>query len=283
MLSIRHTDYELTLAPELGGAIARFAHRGVPVLRGSDRPAGPLDCACFPLVPYANRIRGGRFTFRGRTVAIPPNMAGDPSPLHGDGWLAPWGIEEAGEDVVRLVFAHHGGDWPWPYRARQLFRLSEAGLEAELSCSNTGAAPMPCGLGFHPYFPCDSATRIATTVATVWEVDENILPTGVAPANGRYALDDTPACARGLDNGYGGWSGTMRLTAEGGAVTTMTSPDASFFQLYSPGSGGLIAAEPVTHANAALNEPEERWPDLGLHVLAPGETMRVRMTLSHMH
>jgi aldose 1-epimerase len=42
---------------------------------------------------------------------------------------------------------------------------------------------------------------------------------------------------------------------------------------YSPESGGFIVAEPVTHANAALNEPEEAWAGLGLPILEPGEEM----------
>ena len=56
-----------------------------------------LDAASFPLVPYVNRIRDGRFTFRGREVRLAPNMAGDPSPLHGQGWLSPWTVEEPDE------------------------------------------------------------------------------------------------------------------------------------------------------------------------------------------
>jgi len=35
----------------------------------------------------------------------------------------------------------------------------------------------------------------------------------------------------------------------------------------------LFVAEPVTHANAALNEPEEDWAALGLQILPPGESM----------
>jgi aldose 1-epimerase len=153
-------------------------------------------------------------------------------------------------------------------------------LEAEISCRNLSAEPMPCGLGFHPYFPCDAQTQIDTAVEHVWEVDENVLPTRIVPAVGRYALKCQPACARGLDNGYGDWGGEMQLTAGDGTVTHMASPDAQFFQIYSPPSGGLLAAEPVSHANAALNEPEEHWGELGLRVLERGETMRLRMTMS---
>ncbi|MBA2919817.1 aldose 1-epimerase [Sphingomonas sp. MAH-20] len=278
MIAIRAADYELVLAPGIGGAIASFTHGGAPVLRGADAPNSPLDCGCFPLVPYCNRIRGGRFDFRGRTVEIAPNMKGDPSPLHGQGWLGPWLVESQARDTACLFFAHKPGEWPWACEARQTFRLSEDGLDAEIECRNLSGEPMPCGLGFHPYYPCDSGTRIDTRVETVWEVDEKVLPTGTAPATGRYALGGTPACGRNLDNGYGGWDGEMRLT-DGERVRRMTSPDARFFQIYSPPQGGLLAAEPVSHANAALNEPEDRWPDLGLRVLEPGQSMRLRMSL----
>jgi aldose 1-epimerase len=279
MITILADEYELALAPGIGGAIASFTHRGRPILRGADAPNSPLDCGCFPLVPYCNRIRDGRFNFRGVTVEIAPNMRGDPSPLHGQGWLGPWLVDEQAKDRACLFFAHQPGEWPWAYEARQTFALGKDGLEAEIECRNLSGDPMPCGLGFHPYFPCDAKTRIDTEVAVVWEVDENVLPTGTAPATGRYALDGQPACARGLDNGYGGWAGEMRLT-DGDRIRRMASPDARFFQIYSPSTGGLLAAEPVSHANAALNEPEERWAELGLRVLKPGESMRLRMTLS---
>ena len=280
MITISAAGYELVLAAEIGGSIVRFARDGRDILRGGNDPKSPLDCGCFPLVPFCNRIRDGRFDFRGRTVSIAANMAGDPSPLHGDGWLAPWRIEQRSDAAASLSFRHEAGEWPWSYEARQDFRLSAAGLQAEISCTNRSDEPMPCGLGFHPYFPCDAGTRIDTGVERVWEVDDKILPTRIAPATGRYALDDQPACARGLDNGYGGWGGEMRLSYADGAVTRMASPDARFFQIYSPSSGGLLAAEPVSHANAALNEPEERWADLGLRVLGPGESLRLRMDLS---
>ena len=59
----------------------------------------------------------------------------------------------------------------------------------------------------------------------------------------------------------------------------LSSPDARFFQLYSPATGGIFVAEPVTHANAALNAPEEQWPELGMRVLDPGEEMSLAMRL----
>ena len=77
--------------------VDRAAIAASPILRKCNScHENVLEAASFPLVPYVNRIRGGRFTFRGREVRLAPNMAGDPSPLHGQGWLAPWQVEQRG-------------------------------------------------------------------------------------------------------------------------------------------------------------------------------------------
>ena len=143
-----------------------------------------------------------------------------------------------------------------------------------LSCRNDADGPMPCGLGFHPYFPCGAATRIETEVEEVWTVDANILPVARMPATGRYSIGDDAVCGRGLDNGYGGWCGRTLLTdPDLPFEIELSSPGARYFQLYSPREGGIFVAEPVSHANAALNQPEADWPSLGIRILEPGEEM----------
>lgn len=284
-LTLASGPLRAVLTPGVGGSIARFDHHDGAerraILRGAEAPADALDAGCFPMIPYCNRIRGGRFSFRGREIRIAPNMAGDRSPLHGDGWLAPWEVEDADETTAELRYHHSPGEWPWAYEARQRFRLSADRLEVTLICTNRDAADMPCGLGLHPYFPCGSGTRLATRVAHVWTVDADVLPVERVPADGRYDLSGGPACGRGLDNGYDGWGGTALIEdRERPFAIEMSSADAGFFQLYSPESGGLFVAEPVSHANAALNAPETEWPALGLRVLAPGGTMRLTMTLT---
>lgn len=277
---------ELVLAPETGGSIARFDYLGkagrVPILRGADGvPGSVLDAACFPLVPYSNRIRGGRFTFRGREVRIAANMAGDPSPLHGQGWLSPWRAEARGEHEVELRFRHEAGEWPWTYEARQQVILGHAALAIRLICRNLSDQPMPCGLGQHPYFPCTPETRLDTEVAAAWEIDEQVLPIARVAAEGRFDLKDRLVCGQDLDHGFDGWGGIARIDDPAlPFALDLSSPDATCFQLYSPRSGGLFVAEPVTHANAALNAPEEEWCGLGLRILAPGEEMELRMAIS---
>lgn len=274
--------FRLSLYPALGGSILRFDRVAdgeiVPVLRPCEgEPSSVLDAASFPLVPFVNRVRGGRFAFRGREVVLTPNMAPDPSPLHGQGWLGAWEVETQGDAHAVLRFDHAPGEWPWAYEARHEIALDAEGLSLTLSCRNLSDAPMPCGLGQHPYFPCTRETRIDTGVEHVWTIDEHVLPIEKVAAEGRYALADRLACGQDLDHGYGGWDGEARLTTPGVPFeTVMASEDATFFQIYSPASGGFIAIEPVTHANAAMNAPEAEWAELGFRVLQPGEEMVLR-------
>ena len=275
----------LGLNPSIGGSISSldWAAGDAPpsILRKcNSRSENVLDAACFPLVPYENRIRGGRFIFRGREIRLAPNMAGDPSPLHGQGWLGAWNVDQAHARSAVLGFHHEAGEWPWAYQARQEFSLDERGLSLTLSCTNVDQEPMPCGLGLHPYFPCGPATRIDTGVTYAWTIDEHVLPVDKVPAEGRYDLKDRLVCGQGLDHGFGGWSGEARMTDPGWPYALrLSSPTARFFQLYSPRDGGIFVAEPVTHANAALNAPEEEWGELGMRVLGPGEAMSLTMRL----
>lgn len=273
-------ELELHLLPGTGGSIARFDYLGSrkrqPLLRGTDRddPA-PTETASFPLVPFANRIRGGSFRFRGTEVRLTPNMPPDPSPLHGQGWLLPWEVRTKGESKAELSCVHESGEWPWHYEARQDFALDPGGLSIELSCRNLSPEPMPCALGLHPYYPCDAATVLDTEVEIVWTVDEDVLPTARIPARGRYDLHRRSICGQSLDNGFGDWSGQALIEWGGGTASLrLSSPDARFFQVYSPGTGGFFVAEPVQNANCALNEPEAAWEALGIVVLAPGEERR---------
>ena len=286
LLTLSNGVAELKLSPSIGGAISNFTWISggtrKAILRESHTPLeNVLDAACFPLVPYCNRIRAGSFRFRDREVRLAPNMAGDPSPLHGQGWLGTWAVESQSETRATLHFRHDAGEWPWAYEARQTFDLDEGGLKLRLSCLNTSDSAMPCGLGFHPYFPCGASTRIQTEVKEVWTVDANVLPVARMPATGRYSVADDPVCGRGLDNGYGGWTGRTLLTdPDWPYELDLSSPDARYFQLYSPERGGRFVAEPVTHANAALNEPDEDWASLGIQILEPGEEMTLDARIS---
>ena len=281
---LRAGAMRLELNPSAGGSIAALEWDGRPILRKvMSGSANVFDMASFPLVPYVNRIRGGSFTFRGREVRIAPNMAGDPSPLHGQGWLNPWQVEEASATTAVLRFQHAPGEWPWAYEARQEFVLDERRLTLLLTCRNLSQEPMPCGLGQHPYFPCGPETRIDTGVTHAWTIDEHVLPVERIPARGRFDLRRRLVCGQDLDHGFDGWGGLVWMgDPDWPYDLLLSSVSAGFFQLYSPKDGGIFVAEPVTHANAALNAPENQWAELGMRVLEPNQELWLDMRLEVM-
>jgi aldose 1-epimerase len=284
-LLLSSPDLELELSPSIGGAIVRLTYvagsERKPILREGHTPLGNvLEAASFPLVPFVNRVRGGSFVFRGRTVSLAPNMANDPSPLHGQGWFNPWTVDRSSGSEASLSYRHEPDEWPWSYDAAQHFRVEQGVLWVRLTCRNASDEPMPCGLGHHPYFPCSANTRIETGVTHVWTIDEHVLPVEKVPATGRYDLSDRLICGQDLDHGFGGWSGRALMNdPDWPYELELSSPEARFFQIYSPASGGFFVAEPVSHANAAMNAPEPDWPELGFRVLEPGEEMRLDMRL----
>ena len=273
------------LFPAVGGAVSRFDYsdgdRRVPVLRAApDHLENIRQAACFQLIPFANRIRGGCFHFRGREVRLTPHFPGEPLPIHGQGCLVPWRVESVSRDTAVLVFDHSADEWPWAYESRQYFTLTEDYLSIRLTCRNLSSEVMPCGLGLHPSFNCDAGTRIQTLAEEVWAVDQSVLPTERLPATGHYDISDGSICSRDLNNGYGGWSGRAIFSDSAWPFELeLSSPDARFLQIYSPVGAGSFDAEPVSHANAALNEPEEDWPSLGIELLEPQEETEFEMRL----
>src|ERR1700743_1048408 len=118
VLALRHGGAVLDLAPEGGGAVARFCVDGIDVLRRAPPDTRDvLEAACFPLVPFANRIAHGTFTFAGETVRLPRNFGDHPHALHGQGWQSGWEVRGATADTALLRYEHTADAWPWDYTA----------------------------------------------------------------------------------------------------------------------------------------------------------------------
>ncbi len=281
MIRLAAGDWHATLRPELGGAVAALSWRGQDVMRPTPEGADdPLQTACFPLVPYANRIDGGRFVFEGREVRLMPTPGFEPHALHGDGWRRPWSAEAADDRSATLTLEHDRGDWPWRWSAHQEVSLDEAGLTISLSVTNTDDAPMPAGLGLHPHFVRPEEGRLMLQAGEVWRVDERLIPTDLAPPAAVFdwasgpLIEDAPF----VDNAYAGWDGIARIADEGRMVTLEASANAGWAHVYAPRGESFVCVEPVTHRPDALNAPAGEAS--GLVVLQPGGTMAMSMRIS---
>jgi aldose 1-epimerase len=273
---LRHDGAFLVLDPEHGGAIRECWCQGFALLRPSAPGAGadPLELACFPMVPYANRIAGGRFAAGGRLVQLKPNSSGDPHPLHGQGWRAHWHVTDASAADATLQLEAGGDEWPWRYRAEQHFRLTRSGLSVRLSVENLSDTPMPAVLGLHPYFVGVAEARLKAQLPRVWTVDAASLPLEelATPPAWSFAAGRALA-APPLDNCFSGWDGVAVLRWPDRSAT-LRATNCRFLQLYVPGGRDFFCLEPQTAATGALNRT------MGEAALVrPGERFAMRMTL----
>lgn len=281
-LLLRRGRLACALSPECGGSILRFTveTRDGPIdlMRPSAWPAlhpcEPLDLACFPLVPFSNRIARGRFEYGGVDVELPLNRPPMPHAIHGHGWQAPWSVVRLGEHEAVLAYRHAADAWPWDYEVTQTFSLEPDRLTVTLDLVNRGPAPMPAGLGLHPYFPKPAGTRLSAPASRVWLNDASHIPmeSRVPPPEWDFsrlhALDEIT-----MDNGFGGWSGRARIEwpGPGPALEIEATSGLGHLVLYLPPDQPWFCLEPVSHMTNAVNRHGLPGSgETGLVELAPG-------------
>ena len=263
---------QLTLDPRRGGAIRAFNWRGQDVFRPTPAGAGedPFDCACFPMVPFVNRVAQGRFDFGARAVRLESNWSGDPHPLHGQGWRRPWSVVSAAAARATLRFEGGADEWPWRYRCEQHFHLQPEGLSIELSLENLSEETMPAMLGLHPYFPGAAHARLEAQLPRVWLTDGAALPQ--QEVSTPLAWSFTPARAVQtvpLDHGFTGWNGSATLHWPGRTVSVVAA-GCGFLHVFVPRGKDFFCVEPQNAAPGALGRGE------ALRV-APGERTAIRV------
>jgi aldose 1-epimerase len=273
----------VVIAPATGGAVASFAIGDVDILRPTPPESANVRAhACYPLVPYSNRIARARLEFDGKTYQLARNFGDHPHSIHGVGWQRPWGVAAHDATSARLELEHTtaGSDasaWPWPFRATQSFALradaTGATLTLRLTLANTGDAAFPFGLGWHPYFVRSRATRLGFRADGVWMTDATQLPTTLAPAlpGGRFepARDPGPTL---IDNVFTSWDGRVTLDDAERRIAVALTADraASFLVVYAPELAAFVALEPVTHMTDALNRAARGEQGTGARTLRSG-------------
>lgn len=135
-------DARLEITPDDGGRMRSLMINGHEVMvTGS--PEGPIGWGCYPLLPWAGRLREGRFTFAGREFRVPRNDP--PHAIHGVAFDRPWR-----SDDERTISIDLDERWPFRGRAVQRFTLNADELTATLELH--ADEPMPGVVGWHPWF-----------------------------------------------------------------------------------------------------------------------------------
>jgi aldose 1-epimerase len=277
------------LPHELLYADPQFLHQNQPTRSGI-----PI------LFPFPNRIRGGTYTWEGRTFQLPLNDPAGKNAIHGFACRRPWRVVAEGADGQSAWLSgefHASADapetlewWPGDFRLRVTYRLAARSLRVEALVDNPGSKTLPFGLGYHPYFPIPSLAagrpedhRVQAPAGAYWELREN-LPTGarwpvdrvhnlnVPRPFGHLACDDLlTGLADRPEPGTDGLCprGSVQRPPAGPDLQLLASPAFRELVVFTPPHRQAVCLEPYTCATDAINL-HQQGVDAGLRVLEPG-------------
>lgn len=313
MIELRSGALRAVVLPEAGGGLARLDWLGTlgnaaappatdaplasagppatdappalqPVLRPApDGVAQPLpgQLACFPLVPWSNRIAPDGFAFEGRRIVPAPTRAGEPCPIHGDGWRMPWHVESQ-DTSSALLSLDRSDSTPFAFTAHMAYTLSDNALRITLKVTNSGPHPLPFGLGLHPWMPFPEDARLRAAADGVWLSGADKLPTErvAPPAAWNFNGAAPRALPRdGVDHAFTGWNGRAQIDWPSRKLRLRIAADMGYYILYVPPGKDFFCFEPVDHPVNAHNLPGGAAAN-GLTVLAPGQDLRRTVTFS---
>ncbi|MEO8020940.1 aldose 1-epimerase [Polaromonas sp.] len=278
-ITLSSASLRCDIKPELGGCIAGLWLGELPVLRST--PAKELTsvrlAGSYPLVPFSNRVGHATLKWQGTSHPLVQNNGSEPHAIHGLGWQRPWQVLDQDDQLLMLACEHRADPfWPFAFDASQTFRLSGNTLELTLSMTNQAPTPAPAGLGWHPYFVKRPGSRVAFEATGRWEMSDEKLPTHREPSRGL----DADCAALDVDHCFDGWSGMVHLRDE--KMYARITSSLNRLVVFTNTSRDFVAIEPVSHVNNAINLVQAgagRAEDLGVRVLAPGESMSAHMSI----
>jgi aldose 1-epimerase len=290
LTTIANDHLRLEVLPEAGASIANLAARvrgaWLPILRPTPDDAiaarNSSLFACFALVPWSNRLADARFEFGGRTYELKANTP-EGYAIHGDVRKRPW--RTIALEATRLVFAFDSCDFrdvnfPFAFGVELSYELDGPTLRTTLDLTSRATAPMPAGIGFHPYYRrtlLDDAEQVEIRAHAPRAYGE------LVPTRSAVPIDASQDFSRGrslgdrdIDTCFAGWDGQATITWPGSGVRAHVACDATLDHLilFAPQGKPFFALEPVSNANNGFNLAALGDPDAGVRVLAPGETLR---------
>jgi len=258
-------------------------------------------------VPLSQSHCRGRFSLEFSRLFFGQNDRGRHA-IHGYVCDRQWQVSvvargSADSDLAWFCAAIEGPEdaslWPGAYRLSLVCRLCEdkrtgPRLEYEFTVANRGDAPLPFGLGLHPYFslpPEDvhllvPVHRGQPPQIEVWELLDCI-PTGRRlPLTGRHSqlFCDGSAAGQSYDDIYRlchdtGWHLVVGDRVSRAGIVLRCSSSFRDLVVYTPAHRQAICFEPYTCVTNAIGM-RDTVPDTGLQVIFPGEAWQGWITFT---
>jgi galactose mutarotase-like enzyme len=271
---------------EVGAGLREYTVDDVPVADGY--PAGEMCSGGRgqTLIPWPNRISGGRYEFDGAAQQLPLTEPARGNAIHGLTRWANWTVvSRTGSTAVLGYALHPQPGYPFALDCRLEYGLSDAGLTIRTAVTNAGDGPAPYGTGAHPYLTVGTDTVDGMTLtapgARYLPVDDSGIPSGTEDVEGtpydyragrRIGAAEIDHCFTDLARDDAGVA-TVTLAAGDRTVRLWLDGGYPYLQVF---TGDTLA--PARRRRGLAVEPMTCPPDafrsgIGLLVLEPGRSV----------
>jgi aldose 1-epimerase len=183
-LHLQFQDQEADVSA-VGATLRGYRVAGRDLLDGYPDTSRSTDGRGQLLLPWPNRIDGGRYQFEGVDYELPLTEPSKSNAIHGLARWLTWTVESVDKERVRLslvIYPQPGYDFTLGLIAE--YRLGLAGLSVTVAASNLGDTTLPYGSGAHPYFtlgtPLVDELWVQMDAATRLPNNDRGIPTGEA-------------------------------------------------------------------------------------------------------
>ncbi len=290
LVAIEAGGIRVEVAPEVGARLHRIRAFGHDVLRTPPSVeayrAAPFLWGAFVMVPWCNRVPDGRIDWGGEVVEVACNQAdnGVASAIHGLAYDRVWHADPSGADAT---WRYQGGDeLPWRWSARQHTAVAADGERGEvavtLAVRNEGEAPMPDGIGLHPWFSAEGGLEVRLDADRVYR-RRGMIPEGApVPVEGPTDLRQPRPPPWGMDDVFTGLGDPL---AELGwpdrhlRCEIRVSPPVTHGVVCGVAAMGAVAVEAQTQTTDAYRRLRDGEPG-GAQVVSPGDELEIVIRLA---
>jgi aldose 1-epimerase len=279
-------EYQATVT-ELGAGLRELSYAGRPALSGYQADEVPPAGSGELLIPWPNRVDGGRYSFGGGSYQLDLSEPKAGNAIHGLTRWVSWAGVDAQPAAAELAYTLHGQPgYPFCLELAARYELAADGLTVSVTARNAGSRPAPYGTGQHPYLtagaPLVDECRLELPAAAWLPADDRGIPDGVpqdvtgTPFDFRQAR---PVGAARIDHAFTGLTrdadgrAWARLSGPAGTVALWAGPGYGWLQAFTGDTLGpdrarrALAIEPMTCPPNALVS------GIDLLTLAPGDSI----------
>ncbi|QKQ99150.1 aldose 1-epimerase [Metallosphaera tengchongensis] len=242
-------DRAEAIISDRGAYLFSFRLDGLDViLRGTERPTrGGMAL----LVPFANRVKNGRYLWKGKAYQLP--LGRDGNAIHGLILYKEFQVTRLTPNSIELETEIRDPGYPSILALIVKYTLTDS-ISVDMKIRNVGEEEAPLIVGSHPYFLVQGSWKISPNAGKRLIMKENI-PTG--------EMEDFIISEGKYDDCFY-LPGDVTLSSKYSEVR-ISKPGMDYVQLYT-GVEGAVAVEPMSGAPDGYNN------GIGLRVLGASES-----------